>query len=336
LRGPLSFAYTANGLGFGIWDRISVDTRVKGVDIDATVIADVILNYGMSFRLLELGNHEFDAGFVVKPFFRGMAHKEMSGLDLVDDSDMLLKDFNIPLIAGVGFDMGFMYRFYQDFAFGLTADDIFTGGNTVGSAMGSAPSTFYRVPTTLNLGIAYTFRLNRVWKDAPFPLEPTYAAFMFDWHDLTNSILAADDYTKRNASLNLGLGLEIGLFNFVKIRLGLNEMLPAVGLGLEAGAFQFNAAMYGKELGKEPGRFSTYVYDFSMAIRLGAEKKEWPWTRRALGNVLLEKAGVLAPGSDKSSVVNESSVIVSGESSEESDVSSVSDDAPSGDDEGED
>jgi hypothetical protein len=295
LRGPLSFAYTANGLGFGVWDRVSVDTRIRGIDIEATLMADFILNYGMSFRLLDLNYCELDVGFVVKPFLRGMAYKEMSGLDLVDDPDILMKNFTVPIIMGAGFDLGFMYRFYEDLAVGLTVDDVFTGGGAVASAMGATPDTFYRVPTTLNLGLAYTLRLDRVWKDAP--LQSAYAAFMFDWHNLTDAFYF-DDYTKRNPSLDLGLGLELGLFNFLKIRMGLNEMLPSFGIGLEPGPFQFNFAMYGKELGKEPGRFSTYVYDFSIAIRPGAKKQEWPWTRRALGNFALEKAGVLEPGSD--------------------------------------
>jgi hypothetical protein len=298
LRGPLSFAYTANGLGFGVWDRVSVDTRIRGINIEATVMADFILNYGMSFRLLDLAYHELDAGFVAKPFLRGMAYKEMSGLDLVDDPDILLKDFTVPIIMGAGFDLGFMYRFYEDLALGLTVADVFTGGAAVGSAVGSTPDTFYRVPTTLNLGLAYTLNLGKVWKGAPSPLRSTYAALMFDWRNLTDAFYAADDYTRRNPSLNLGLGLEFGLFNFVKIRMGLSEMLPSFGIGLEPGPFQFNFAVYGKELGNEPGRFSTYVYDFSIAIRPGAKKKEWPWTRRALGNFALEKAGVLEPGSD--------------------------------------
>jgi hypothetical protein len=300
LRGPLSFAYTANGLGFGVWDRIFVDTRIRGINIEATAMADLILNYGMSFRLLDLSYHQLDAGFVVKPFLRGMAYKEMSGLDLVDDPDILLKNFTVPIIMGAGFDLGFMYRFSEDLAFGLTVDDVFTGGGAVGSAVGSTPDTFYRVPTTLNLGLAYTLKLGRVWNEAPPLLQSAYAAFMFDWHNLTDAF-QPDDYTKRNPSLNLGLGLELGFFNFVKIRMGLNDMLPAFGVGLEPGPFQFNFAMYGKELGKEPGRFSTYVYDFSIAIRLGAEKQEWPWTRRALGNVALEKAGALEPNSDSRS-----------------------------------
>jgi hypothetical protein len=298
LRGPLSFAYTANGLGFGIWDRIFVDTRIRGIDIEATVMADVILNYGMSFRLLDISYHQLDAGFVVKPFVRGLAYKEMSGLDLIEDSNVLLEDFTVPIIMGAGFDLGFMYRFYDDLAFGLTVADVFTGGAAVGSAIGSTPDTFYRVPTSLNLGLAYTLKLGNVWKDAPSLLRSSYGAFMFDWRNLTDAFYAADDYTKRNPSLNLGLGLEFGFFDFVKIRMGLNEMLPAFGIGLEPGPFQFNFAMYGKELGNEPGRFSTYVYDFSIAIRPGAKKRQWPWTRRALGNFILEQTGVLEPGSD--------------------------------------
>ncbi|MDR0450555.1 MAG: hypothetical protein LBH26_04745, partial [Treponema sp.] len=298
LRGPVSFAYTANGLGFGVWEQISVDTRIRGVDIQATAMADFILNYGMSFRLLDLSYHQLDAGFVVKPFLRGMAYKEMSGLDLVDNSDLLLEDFTIPIIMGAGFDLGFMYRFYDDLALGLTIGDVFTGGRAVGSAMGSTPDTFYRVPMSLNMGLAYTFKLGRVWKGAPSLLQSSYAAFMFDWRNL-NEAYQYDDYTKRNPSLNLGIGLELGFFDFVKIRMGLNEMLPTFGIGLEPGPFQFNFAMYGKELGNEPGRFSTYVYDFSIAIRPEAKKQRWPWTRRALGNLALEKAGVLKPNSDK-------------------------------------
>ncbi|MDR0451094.1 MAG: hypothetical protein LBH26_07490 [Treponema sp.] len=300
LRGPLSFAYAANGLGFGVWDRIFVDTRIRGVDIEATVTADVILNYGMSFRLLDLPYHQLDAGFVVKPFVRGMAHKEMSGLDLVDDSEILLKDFTVPIIIGAGLDLGFMYRFSDDLALGLTVADVFTGGGAVASAIGSKPDTFYQVPLSLNLGLAYTLRLSRLWNGAPSPLQSAYAAFMFDWRSINDSFYP-DDYTKRNPCLNLGMGMEIGLFNFVKVRLGLNEMLPAFGIGLEPGPFQFNFAMYGKELGKEPGRFSTFVYDFSIAIRPGAEKKTWPWTRRALGNLVLERAGVLEANSDSRS-----------------------------------
>jgi hypothetical protein len=298
LRGPVNIAYTANGLGFGLWERIAVDARIRGLDIEATLTADTILNYGMSFRILDLSNHQLDAGFVVKPFLRTLAYKEMSGLDLMDDPDLLLEDYQQSMIIWAGLDLGFMYRFYDDLAFGLTVDDVFTGGGAVGAAMGTAPDSLYRVPTSLNLGLAYTLKLGRVWKGAPSLLRSAYAAFMFDWHNLTDAFKSADDYTKRNASLDLGIGLELGFFNFVKIRMGLNDMLPAFGIGLEPGPVQFNFAMYGKELGKEPGRFSTYVYDFSIAIRPGAKKQTWPWTRRALGNLALEKAGVLPPGSD--------------------------------------
>jgi hypothetical protein len=298
LRGPLSIAYTANGLGFGIWNRVLMDTRIRGIDIEATVLADVILNYGMSFRLLDLSYHQVDAGFVVKPFLRGMAYKEMSGLDLIDDSGILLEDFSAPIIIGAGFDLGFMYRFYDDLAFGLTIADVFAGGGVVAAVAGTKPDTFYRVPMSLNLGLAYTLKLGKVWKGAPSLLQSSYAAFMFDWRNLTEAF-QSDDYTKRNSILNLGLGLEFGFFDFLKIRMGLNEMLPAFGIGLEPGPFQFNFAVYGKELGNEPGRFSTYVYDFSIAIRPGSKKRQWPWTRRALGNYVLERTGVLEQNSDR-------------------------------------
>jgi hypothetical protein len=51
IRGPLSVEYTANGLGFGIWDQFHVDMNLIGTSIEATVLADLIANFGMSFNI---------------------------------------------------------------------------------------------------------------------------------------------------------------------------------------------------------------------------------------------------------------------------------------------
>jgi hypothetical protein len=282
LRGPVSVGYTANGLGVGLWNRVHLDASVIGTDINASALIDLILNYGMSFTILSLENHEVDAGFVVKPFLRAKADMEVTALDAIGGGlDNIFDEFNVPLIAGAGFDLGFMYRFRQDLSVGMTIDDIYTGGGRISTLVGDATGdSSYRVPATLNVGVAYALR----------PIPWLGLAFMLDYRDVTN-LFQADDFTKRNPILNLGIGAEVSILQFLKLRLGLNEMLPAAGFGLTTNAFQFNAAIYGRELSNEPGGFSTYALDLSIAIRPETRKKAWPWSRPILNPIL----GIEAP-----------------------------------------
>jgi hypothetical protein len=291
MRGPLSIGYAANGLGFGVWDHISTDAEIIGTNIAAQAYADFILNFGMSFSILSLGSHAVEAGFVVKPFFRTMALMDADGMDMAaggDALDKMMDEFNVPMIMGAGFDLGFMYRFRNNLTAGLTVGDVVTRGGVVSTAVGNNPGVVYRVPATLNMGVAYTLRLNELWTAAPRLLQPTYAAFMFDWHDFTN-VFFASDYTRKNPSLNLGFGMEFGFFNFLKLRMGLNEMLPAIGLGVEFKAVQFNVAAYGKELGNEPGQMPTWALDLSLAIRPQSKAKSWPWSKPIV-NIFLGKS----------------------------------------------
>jgi hypothetical protein len=277
LRGPLSVGYVANGLGFGIWNRVHEKATVIGTDISASVLADLILNFGMSFSILSLGNHEVDAGFVVKPFLRAKAGIAVTALDAIGGGlDNIIDEFNVPLIAGAGFDLGFMYRFFKDLRVGLTIADVYTGGSRVSTLYGDDDGvSSYQVPATLNLGVAYTLQ----------PIPWLGLAFMLDYRNVTN-LFNADDYTKRNPILDLAFGTELSIFQFLKLRFGLNEMLPSAGLGLVAKAFQFNVAIYGKELSNEPGDFSTYGLDLSIAIRPETKEKQWPWSRPVVNTIL--------------------------------------------------
>jgi hypothetical protein len=285
LRFPLSAGYTGNGLGFGLWNRFNLDLRVIGTDIDAAALADVIMNFGMSFNILNMGNHVVDAGFVVKPFLRAKGDMNMTALDAIGGDSDLFDKFNVPLIAGAGLDLGFMYRFFKDLAVGITIDDVYTGGGRVATLFGDDDGvSAYRVPITLNMGAAYTLQ----------PLPWLSLAFMLDYRDVIN-LFSAGNYTKKNPILNLALGTEIGILQFFKLRFGLNEMLPAVGIGLEAKAFQFNVAIYGKELGLEPGGFSTYGLDVSIAIRPQTKQRNRPWGRPILNSILDKKAGGKVP-----------------------------------------
>jgi hypothetical protein len=292
VRGPISIGYTANGFGLGLFSRIVADTRITGVDLDAAVYVDLMLPVGMSFNVLRLMDHEVSVGLALKPFVRATSTVETSALDFFDESitgeSTFLNDISIPVLAGLGNDLGLMYRFKRDLAAGLTVSDIYTFGVQMVDVadkidLGEGKSTkssdaMYRVPTSLNLGVAYTFRLANFWAATPQPLQSFYAAAMLDWRSV-NNIFSWDDRLHRNPILDLGFGTELGFFNFLKLRLGVRDMLPMIGIGLEPAVFKLNIALYGKELGAEPGVNSTMALDVSVALRLNTKKKNWPWTK---------------------------------------------------------
>jgi hypothetical protein len=276
IRGPLSVGYTANGLGFGLFSRVFADARIIGTDVDAVAYADFMLPFGMSFNIIKVQDHELAAGFALKPFVRMLIDDvELNALDLVNNSDAL-EDISIPVLGGLGNDLGLLYRFKRDLAVGLTLGDLYTFGARMGGINGNSPN-LYRVPVSLNLGAAYTFRLTSVWEAAPRVLQSAYVAAMIDWSSL-NNIFTWNDRIHRNPLLDLGMGAEFGLFNFLKLRVGLHDMLPMIGLGLEPRVFKFNIAIYGKELGNEPGINSTMGLDISIAFRLDTKKRTWPWS----------------------------------------------------------
>jgi hypothetical protein len=281
---PLSIAWVADGFGFGLWDRVFVNPNIIGTNYNFDVYADVILPVGFAFKLLDVNGHAVDAGLTVKPFARVRAHETGNLMALMDTDTNFIDSMSAPLIIGAGFDLGFLYRWDRGLSAGLTFDDIVTRGGVAANLYGSDSNTYF-VPFSMNMGLAYDFKLGQIWKSAPAFLAKTSLSFAADWRDLTN-IFQQDNYSKRNAALDLGLGTQLSLGGLFNLRLGLNEMLPAVGMGFDLGPFELDAAYYGKELGLEPGQLSIAALDLTFAIRPGAKKRNWPWARRALSDII--------------------------------------------------
>jgi hypothetical protein len=283
---PFSIAWVADGFGFGLWNRTFINPSIQGEWVDINVYADVMVPVGFGFKILERESHSVDAGITVKPFIRAIAHEKAKITELMDDNYDFIDNLSAPLIAGAGLDVGFLYRWDIGLQAGLTLDDIITRGGLISKLVGKDDiSDSYYVPFTMNLGVAYDLRIGRVWENAPSFLARSGVAFAFDWRDII-STFQQDDYQKRNAQLNIGLGMEISLIDIFKIRLGMSEMLPAFGIGVDLGTFKFDAAYYGKEFGLEPGQLSAAALDLTIAIRPGAKKRDWPWTRRSLVGLL--------------------------------------------------
>jgi hypothetical protein len=264
-RGPIAFGNIKNGWGWGVFDRVYGGAAVTGRNIQAWANADLIFDLGYSFRILEIGTHTLDVGVLGNIFGRmGVNSGRMSLFDLNDGSDALEKRFNyLPFTIGAGLNLGVQYRLIGNFTAALTVNDLFSLGYVsfndlnLSSSAGPMPSGYLGyIKPNINLGVSYKLFDNSVlsW------------AIMADYRDFIN-LFRQDEYESRNGWLNLGVGSELTLFKHVAFRVGLNEMLPAVGIGLDLFVFKLDAAFYGKELGNEPGKMSTYAMDVGLLFR---------------------------------------------------------------------
>jgi hypothetical protein len=257
LRGPLSLGYMNKSIGFGLFDRVYFDTRFIGTALRLNASADFLLNGGYAYRVVDKGIHALDVGIVVKAFGRYTFGINNSVLDMVSNGDTLMDDSPMDLILGGGFDLGIMYHLGEQLAFGLTGNDLFSMGliqHLNGENRGSSETGY--IKPRLNFGAAYSFT---PWKYAALSL-------MLDYRDVVN--IFTNDYTSRNPVLNIGFGAEAQIIQFIYARIGVNDMLPAVGIGFDIKVLKIDAALYGKELSNEPGGMSTYAFDLSFLFRL--------------------------------------------------------------------
>ena len=269
---PLSIAWVANGFGFGIWNRFYLYLNVLDLNFEVQTYMDAMIPIGFAFKILNLENHSVDAGITIKPFVRTMIHESESITSLIGSSD-LLEDFSIPVIAGGTFDLGFLYRWKYGLQLGLTFNDIYSRAIVL-----YGNDNNYYIPFNMNMGLSYNLKV--------LFLGITVAA---DWRNIGSADLRdpgtyfrREDYLRRSFLLDLGVGLQATLFDFVYARVGVNEMLPAAGVGVSLGAFKVDLAYYGKELGLQPGQLPVAVFDVSVSFRPDAKKRDWPWARRSL------------------------------------------------------
>jgi hypothetical protein len=279
---PISIAWVADGFGFGVWNRVFVNANIIGTTAEATVLADLIIPVGFAFKILDTDAHDVDAGVTVKIFGRGYGHKPVNALEAIDDFGALVDDLGAPVIMGVGLDLGFIYRWNIGLSAGITFDDIFTHGGEIARIGGGKKEDGYYVPFSLNIGIAYDLKIGNLLKAAPGFLAKSGLVFAFDWHNFDLLFVTDNPYLKRNPVLGIGMGLEFNFADILKVRGGINEMLPAFGFGFDLGALEIDVAYYGKELGLEPGQMPTAAVDLTFAIRPDAKERHWPWTRTSL------------------------------------------------------
>jgi hypothetical protein len=266
MAGPISLGWVGNGWGLGIFNRTKADAAVSGSSIRPAVAEEVFAVGGYSFRLINIENHFLDAGFLIKGFFRGLLNMEtpiFDALSLLDDP--LERPFGTYL--GLGFDLGLRYTLMENFVVSLVCFDVYSpvlvteyrSFTDFSHLFDSSPTntSYGTVKRRLDFGVKYSIRssfLDKYISDL---------TIMADYRD----ILDLFSVIPRNPVLNIGIGIELMMFNVLSFRFGISDALPAFGIGLDLSFMTVDIAISGRELGLDPGKNSTYCLTLGFLFR---------------------------------------------------------------------
>ena len=259
--GPLSLGWVGRGFGLGIFSSVKAIASINGAYFSPKMTVDLFFAGGYGFRLINKNNNILDAGFLAKGFFRGTLDMKTTvfSIDSLDPDD---SPFNTNL--GFGLDLGIRYTFADNFSFAVVCYDVyspvlFTSYDTLSDFFDgkSQSSSYATVKRRLDFGVNYRIR------SAFLDRYISRFTIMLDYHDLLDLF----ELLPRNAILNAGLGIEVVLLKALTFRFGLADALPAVGFGLDLKFMTLDFAVFGKELGLDPGKHPVYAMSVGLLFR---------------------------------------------------------------------
>ena len=267
MAGPISLGWVGKGLGLGLFNRLKIDAEINSTNIMPGISGEILLVAGYSFRVINHKSHWLDLGFLGKGFFRGVVGFNTYMLNI---SDLLEDPLEHPFSTylGMGIDLGIRYTFRENLAFSVVCFDVFspvleTPYKTIQDFTDfsgkSLDSSYASVKRRLDFGIKWTIRnrfLNR---------NITRLTLMADYHDLLD--LFTNKLIPRNPVLNAGIGLEMLVLDALSFRFGITDALPSFGIGLSLKFMTLDFAIFGRELGKDPGKYPTYGLALGILFR---------------------------------------------------------------------
>ncbi len=251
-------------LGWGLFNQTRMDFILPTASsMDLVVAEDILLQFTYGAPIFETENHYFSAGLSTKGYaiFEGLYSG--SPLSLAINTDSADAVSTIPLYSSLGlaFDVGLYYKFAQILTAGLVwrdiASPVWVQEYTVDTIeeYGSANSDLRFASGSLDMGIGVNIPVGIA------KAVITDFILMVDYKD----ILSIVDPLGKNHILNLSAGTELTLFDILSLRAGISDMYFNTGFGLQVGAFAINGAVFGKELGLEPGS----IPQMNMSVSVG-------------------------------------------------------------------
>jgi len=268
LSGPVSFAFTTSGFGFGIYNWGGMEFDLQGtvatgyLNIDTQDTLLLVGGYGHRFMLSEEMQIMLDLGASLKGFARGEVHYENLSLVFFNNElasgEIFLFTSPFDLKLGISGDLGVLFHLGGWFKAGIVAKDVAAAyWTTTYDNMedfihfsGGSPAEFDYALTNLCAGVMFQPPLG------DFPWFISDLKIMLDYEDILDFAVHPD--TATNPILHVGVGMEVVFLEVLALRAGFYQGLFSAGVGVDLTILQLNVAMFGSELGIEPGLLPAY------------------------------------------------------------------------------
>ncbi len=262
MTGPLAFSYVGKGLGFGLYNRSYMILNVASpFSASVGVREETVLMGGYAYRFALPNKQNLDVGIMPKGFLRAELTETTTLLTMVTVlSDPLTMSSGVPfsITAGAGFDLGLRWNYDDRISLGLVCRDAYSPASTrlyssVDGFFADAQVSFVSktpglIPPDLSIGTFFKPSLDILSRLG------TDVFFLMDYRDIFDLFAAVP----RNPILNVALGMEVQIMKILQIQAGIKDALPVLGFSVDLSFMNISLAMYGRELGMDPGQRPVY------------------------------------------------------------------------------
>jgi hypothetical protein len=265
--GPIAFGKVDRNFGFGIFNRSMATVNIPSL-ASASLSAgeEVLLTGGYGLPVFSKGKHVVTAGLQLKGFLQTVAYQDGTAISVLDSmTDISFDDLPTVLSTGFGLDVGVMYRFNGRFSAAVDCDDLYTPVFTTKYKDFKAfrdgdsgdDSIAQRLDPLLSCGVAFDIPLPERW------ITVTDWTVMLDYRDFLDML----EPVSRNPALNFAFGTELKILDAVSLRAGIRETYLSAGVGVDLSLCTIDFAMYGTELGIDPGKRPLLNIAFSVGFQ---------------------------------------------------------------------
>lgn len=252
----LNFGFSNKGFGFlastDIYTDINIPS-VTNVGLNVGFNGNAELGYGFNF---DLGANDIAVG-VSADFFSNLLNVGINGsltqlLGGTESEESSILD-SLPITSMKGFSItsGLHYRYADFLNVGIVWNNMISSTNTANVLIDPETQevnfdfdngTKSKLDSKLAVGFGVKVPINFIITSMNIYVD----------HENILDLFVSDKIVK-NPILGLNAGVEAVLLKAFSFRLGINESYLAAGFGLRLGSFNIETAVYGSELGLEPG-----------------------------------------------------------------------------------
>lgn len=265
IGGPLTFGAVRKHFGWGFVNTFAVDGNIFSVsrsDLRGGGGLAFVAGYGYPVNLGKAG--VLSIGISGRVMTRIETAYNEGIIELAVDSGW--ERLPAYLSLGFGLDMGVQYKIFDILSISAVCQDLYTPvwiktyPKITEFGQNGSKFEYKQIDPRLGFGVKVDIPISKVTAGVI-----SEWAFYTDYNNIWQFFRKESLY--RNPVLELSCGTELVLFKVLALRVGMNEMYPAMGLGLNLGKFKMDFSVFGRELGFEPGYNPQLNTGFSMLIK---------------------------------------------------------------------